>query len=445
MEPSVSVRAVDPIHGLLIATGRGTWIYDSINPDDKSGHYEFADEYGAFKWEVPGPRALDMGVTEADLLDCVDQAADKYLDPDTIGLAFGFPRNSGARRIGGNFRSRLNPHIMCQFTPTSVDGADWDAYFAWYYQEVEKPNPVFGQAIAMPAQPPQSDAPAIALPSVAEAREILPSFRSQRETDRFLSTLYNVRNRYGDVDYLAESTEALKREWAAVLKQKRSELPEQWWESIQRKIPNLAESKDWLAEDNSRDLLAVALAESLEDQGFLAAECDTQTVAGGNREISLHRMGNVAEAVVLRTPAKSVVTLINKAKLSEDKIGRLASFFRRTVGPVSITESADAANKIMWDELPVIEAASENAEFWEGQQPYFKSGTHVSPTFSADLHNFERQKLITVKSSAAVSWFHGRKDYPEGVTVVMPDKKEYAVRNSADRGNAVILELQPIN
>lgn len=131
------------IQGMLIASGRATWIEDE---ETDGGYYSFVDD-DSFKWEISKESLLQLKIDEQDVLDCVLQAEESLGDPDELYSRFGIGLlpNSGYLNIGATFISRNNKKIKCVFTPTSMsfptgrvcahDNAPVNAYFQWYYDE----------------------------------------------------------------------------------------------------------------------------------------------------------------------------------------------------------------------------------------------------------------------------------------------------------------------
>lgn len=124
------------INGTSIAWGRGVW----TDLGDGQMGYAFLDSDG-FKITVT-PQWLDeRGVSEDDLLDCVEQIEERFGDPDEYRLKMGLLPNQGYSNTGIVVKSRTNPEVICVFTPTSIDPAmnsqeGWVAeasgYFEWY-------------------------------------------------------------------------------------------------------------------------------------------------------------------------------------------------------------------------------------------------------------------------------------------------------------------------
>lgn len=121
------------ISGLSIAWGRAKW-----GEIDGEEGYVF-DEPDSFQITVTPQHLEKCGVSEDDLMDCVDQIEDEMGDPEKyrphIGTDMGLFPKSGYSNVGIVIKSRSNDKVTCVFTPTSVVYGEADGYFEWYYDE----------------------------------------------------------------------------------------------------------------------------------------------------------------------------------------------------------------------------------------------------------------------------------------------------------------------
>lgn len=119
----------EKIQGTEIATGKAKW---GDLGDGEMG-YVFLDD-DDFHWRVNPQTAIEMGVSEEDLMDCVDQIEDQYGDHEGVEMAFGMYPDQGYKNVGLVFVSRTNPNVRCFFSPTDSK-LGWVGFFSWYYSK----------------------------------------------------------------------------------------------------------------------------------------------------------------------------------------------------------------------------------------------------------------------------------------------------------------------
>lgn len=118
------------ISGLSIAWGRAKW--DEL--EDGSSGYVF-DDVDSYQVRVNPQQMADMGVSEEDMFDCIDQIEERLGSPENHRLAMGLFPKSGYSNAGIMVTSRSNGSVSCVFTPTSDAYESTDGYFEWYYKK----------------------------------------------------------------------------------------------------------------------------------------------------------------------------------------------------------------------------------------------------------------------------------------------------------------------
>lgn len=118
------------LDGLYVAWGRGKW--EEIEPG-RSG-YTFAGD-DSFGYLVNPQTLQDNGISEEDILDCVEQIEDQLGAPGTYRTSMGLFPASGITHPGIFVRSRTNSHVMCHFSPTSTGFQVADGYFEWFFSK----------------------------------------------------------------------------------------------------------------------------------------------------------------------------------------------------------------------------------------------------------------------------------------------------------------------
>ena len=120
------------IQGTEIATGKAKW---GDVGDGQLGYVFDNDE--DFHWRVNPQTAIEMGVSEEDLLDCVDQIEEYYGSHQAVEMAFGMYPDQGYKNVGLVFVSRTNPNVRCFFSPTDSK-LGWVGFFSWYFSKEGK-------------------------------------------------------------------------------------------------------------------------------------------------------------------------------------------------------------------------------------------------------------------------------------------------------------------
>lgn len=126
------------ISGTKIAFGHGAFVYEE---GSEKGFYNFLRDED-FAWNFPADHIAKMGVTEQDLLDCVEQIEEKFGNAEDMRAALGMPDGGGMKPVGEVVTARTNPNVICSFTPTSMYTHDTralhieeikpDGYFEWF-------------------------------------------------------------------------------------------------------------------------------------------------------------------------------------------------------------------------------------------------------------------------------------------------------------------------
>lgn len=122
----------DKLSGLLVAFAQGIW----GQLEDGSEGFTFPDEAHAFTWSHDqNYLEQEHGVTEEALMDCVEQFEEQLGSPDEVRRQFGLMKGAGQAYIGLTVTSRLDPRIVCSYTPTSHNGPTVEGYFEWYVKD----------------------------------------------------------------------------------------------------------------------------------------------------------------------------------------------------------------------------------------------------------------------------------------------------------------------
>lgn len=120
--------------GFLVAFAQGVW---GELEDGESG-FVFPGEGNTFTWaHDPNYLELEKGISEDALMDCVEQIEDQLGSPSDQRMRFGLLKGGGQAYIGIAVKSRLDPRITCNYTPTSnyPTQAPVEGYFEWYVAE----------------------------------------------------------------------------------------------------------------------------------------------------------------------------------------------------------------------------------------------------------------------------------------------------------------------
>jgi len=202
-----SIFAPSRIQGTKIASGRATWVYG----DEKGGYYNFVDE-DAFSWKLNPTQLEQLGIDEQDLLDCVAQAEKQLGAPQEFRPKLGLMPSAGYSNIGATYVSKVNPQIICVFTPTAmdfattnpiaIDNAPIDAYFEWYYSPVslanqpdnlpefiKKYDELLGKALTRDDS--WKNVPTFKVPSYEEACVFSDGYMNEDVRERFLQQVWD--------------------------------------------------------------------------------------------------------------------------------------------------------------------------------------------------------------------------------------------------------------
>lgn len=186
--------------GIILASARGTWVYD----EGEKGHYEFFGREN-FAWKNDEKTRRDLGISEDDLFDCIEQVEEELMSPENQEVRFGMMNKGGFKNVGAIYTSRTNPEIICVYTPTSLGSTpnglhyeDWNGYFEWYFKAQPKEEVddlaqflnMFDTAVGTEVTKQTTVSP-VMLPSYEEANEFF-SVNQLQESDFFLSRLWNV-------------------------------------------------------------------------------------------------------------------------------------------------------------------------------------------------------------------------------------------------------------
>ena len=117
------------LSGLLVAFAQGVW----GQLDDGSEGFVFPEETNSFTWaHDQGYLETEHGVTEEALMDCIEQIEQQLGNPDQVRSQFGLLKGAGQAYLGLVVTSRLDPRLVCSYTPTSNYQSPVEAYFEWF-------------------------------------------------------------------------------------------------------------------------------------------------------------------------------------------------------------------------------------------------------------------------------------------------------------------------
>lgn len=119
------------IQGMEIATGKAKW----GDLGDGSMGYVF-DGQEDFHVRVNPQTLMELGVSEEDMMDCVDQIEQQFGSHDGVAMSFGMYPDQGYKNVGLVYTSRTNPQVKCFFSPSEADKG-WQGYFSWYFHKEE--------------------------------------------------------------------------------------------------------------------------------------------------------------------------------------------------------------------------------------------------------------------------------------------------------------------
>lgn len=120
--------------GFLVAFAQGVW----GQMEDGSEGFVFPGEGNTFTWaHDENYLQTEKGVTEEALMDCVEQIEAELGSPKDIRQRYGLMKGGGQAYVGVAVTSRVDPRIVCNFTPTSnyPTQAPVEGYFEWYVRD----------------------------------------------------------------------------------------------------------------------------------------------------------------------------------------------------------------------------------------------------------------------------------------------------------------------
>jgi hypothetical protein len=178
------------IQGTEIATGKAKW----GDLGDGTMGYVF-DGNEDFHLRVNPQTLIDLGVSEEDMMDCVDQIEQQFGSHENLALSFGMYPDQGYKNVGLVFKSNTNPNVKCFFSPSEANKG-WQGYFSWYYskEDVAQSLEDFIKSYEKVANDKAVETLASPIvPSYNEASEMVASMKhlSEGTKDHFLANVWN--------------------------------------------------------------------------------------------------------------------------------------------------------------------------------------------------------------------------------------------------------------
>lgn len=120
--------------GFLVAFAQGVW----GEMEDGGVGFVFPGEGNTFTWaHDENYLQQEKGVTEEALMDCVEQIEEQLGSPKDQRQRYGLMKGGGQAYVGIAVQSRVDPRIICNFTPTSnyPTQSPVEGYFEWYVRD----------------------------------------------------------------------------------------------------------------------------------------------------------------------------------------------------------------------------------------------------------------------------------------------------------------------
>lgn len=339
------------ISGVLLATARGTFMYD----DKGKAYYNFIDS-DAFKWKLPETEIETMEIDFQDLYDCCEQAVKEFGDPEEYRVKMGLEPNSGYSNLGLTFRSKTDERIMCVFTPTSNEGGEWDSYFEWYFQEKphqhgeETVSDFFERFEKMAGLDKPKDSIVVA-PGYGEACEYLNKQGILSEEQEFLSRLHKFHNTTSR-GYKLRLEQEIIQEWKGI--QRKALLTEDEGDSKLHKLAKYIGNKFNGEVPELADEARVACA--LNSSTGIPFDCELEILEDGKLKYSLRKDDEIVDEFEFEGLNKSnglaLIKMISDQLFVADALngqteGRMSNAFRfasKLIGKgKTLTEAVDAS------------------------------------------------------------------------------------------------------